>query len=345
MTLDDKDTVALTGKDLACRYGSTRVLDHVDIKLRRGSISVVLGPSGAGKSTLLRAIAGFEPLVSGSIEAGERLLSDASFTLPPERRQVGIVVQDIALFPHLTALQNIAFGLTGSGKAKIAQEKLRLVGLSDRAAAYPHELSGGEQQRVALARALAPDPAVLLLDEAFSSLDPQLRRSLRHETEAILRDSGAAILMVTHDPEEAMEMADELVVMTDGRVMQTGTPENVYWHPANHAAAKLLGEVNLFTGQCMGDGMHTPFGRIACPDDCDGKQVEALVRPETIELQTSNQGDAAKVTSSRCLGGQTRVEISSQDGSEAVALINGTETFPIGSSVQLVFDPQRIAFC
>ena len=182
----------LTVRGASVRFGAKEALSATDLDLRRGQITAILGPSGAGKSTLLRAIAGFQSLSDGTIALGGKTLTDGAWMMPAEQRGIGMVVQDLALFPHLTAWRNVAFGVRSKDRRAIAQDWLARIGLADRTDAFPHELSGGEQQRVALARALAPGPSVVLLDEAFSSLDPELRRLLRRETEALLRQSGAA---------------------------------------------------------------------------------------------------------------------------------------------------------
>lgn len=337
------DEAVLTGRELAVTYRDTPALGGVDIDLRRGRISAILGPSGAGKSTLLRAIAGFQPLAAGRITLEGRLLSDASHTVPPEQRRMGIVVQNLALFPHLTALQNITFGLRGAGSKGIGHTWLARIGLAQRGGAYPHELSGGEQQRVALARALAPEPAVILLDEAFSSLDPQLRRSLRAETQALLREANAAVLMVTHDPEEAMQMADELIVMAGGHIIQRGAPDALYWRPANIAVAQLLGEVNVFSGLCETGVMHTPFGPVRHAGMIAGHEAQAIVRPSAITLSPATENDAAEITSVEFMGAFARVLVTAPGGAVAIALADGRMPLSRGMRVSLNFDQDRIA--
>ena len=334
----------LTGRELAVRYGDAYALDGVDIALRRGRISAILGPSGAGKSTLLRAIAGFQPLASGRIEIDGRVLSDAARTVPPEQRRIGIVVQDLALFPHLTALKNVAFGLSGPDREEIALARLQQVGLADRANAYPHELSGGEQQRIALARALAPDPAVILLDEAFSSLDPQLRRALRRETVTLLRASQAAVLMVTHDPEEAMEIANELIVMGEGRVLQQGRPDELYWQPADLTVAQLLGEVNVLSGEVGEGALHTPFGPILHESLRAGAPVRAIIRPSAIALASSERQDGPKIAEIDFLGAATRVVVAAPCGTTVTVQTDGKIPLALGMRVELAFDADRVTF-
>lgn len=337
------DEPVLTGRDLTVNYGDTPALNGVDIDLKQGRISAIVGPSGAGKSTLLRAIAGFQPLAAGRIALAGQLLSDAAHTVPPEQRRMGIVVQHLALFPHLTALQNITFGLGGRARRDIGHTWLTRIGLADRGGAYPHELSGGEQQRVALARALAPEPAVILLDEAFSSLDPQLRRTLRAETQALLHEANAAVLMVTHDPEEAMQMADELIVMAGGHIIQRGAPGALYWQPVNMAVAQLLGEVNVFGGPCDTGAMQTPFGPVRHAAMVAGAQAQAIVRPAAIALSPATHEGAAQIASVEFMGAFARVLVTAPCGAVAIALTDGRVPLARGMRVALSFDESRIA--
>ncbi len=235
--------VSVTGISRA--YGRKLAVDRADLTLSRGHILGLLGASGSGKSTLLRAIAGLESIDGGTIAIDGEVVSTPSRTTPPEARRVGMVFQDFALFPHLSVAQNIGFGLKGlADRDAIVIALLDRVRLSGRGKAFPHTLSGGEQQRVALARALARDPAVILLDEPFSSLDGSLRAEVREDLMRALRDSGASAIVVTHDAEDAMIMADDLALMDAGRVIQTGTPQDCYEHPKSIRAARLLGPFN-----------------------------------------------------------------------------------------------------
>ena len=230
------------------RYGGRAVVEDVSLSLVPGEITALLGGSGAGKSTLLRLIAGLEPLDAGTIEAGEQVLSEPGRTVPPEKRGIGLIFQDFALFPHLTAARNIAFGLKGLAPDLIASRVdywMDLLGLRARANAYPHELSGGEQQRVAIARALAPNPTAILMDEPFSGLDPALSGSVRDAALAAIRAAGIPALMVTHDPVEALEHADRIAILKQGRLLQSGTPDEVYRRPASVSVARALGSLNL----------------------------------------------------------------------------------------------------
>jgi iron(III) transport system ATP-binding protein len=278
-------------------FGSTRAVDGVDLEIGEGELVAVLGPSGCGKSTLLRLIAGFERPDAGEIHAGGRLLAGAGTWMPPERRRVGMVFQDYALFPHLSVEANVGFGLVKlqrDERAAIVRRTLELVGLQHKATAYPHELSGGERQRVALARALAPEPEVVLLDEPFSSLDATLRAGLRREVELILREAGATALLVTHDQEEALSLADRLAVMRAGRIVQVGRPEDVYARPDERWTAQFVGEVNVLSGIARGSGVETEVGRFDLPAPAEG-EVHVAVRPEQLELRADHAANAEVV--------------------------------------------------
>jgi iron(III) transport system ATP-binding protein len=271
------------------------VLCGVDLAVARDEVVCLVGPSGCGKTTLLRIAAGVEPLQAGCVRIDERVVAGAEIDVPPERRGVGMVFQDYALFPHLNVLDNVAFGLIGFAPAACrarAMEALAQVGMADFAKRFPHNLSGGQQQRVGLARALAPRPHLLLLDEPFSGLDTQLRMQLRDETLHMLRDSGVATVMVTHDPAEAMYMADRIAVMKAGRIVQVGPPEDLYNRPADEFVASLFGHVNRFAGT-VGDGaVRTVFGPVAAPGIAAGTAVQVLIRPEALRLAPDDEGAA-----------------------------------------------------
>lgn len=239
-------------QNITKRIGDLAIVDDVSLSLEPGSITALLGASGAGKSTLLRIIAGLETLDSGAIKIGEKTLSSESIYVPAEKRRIGLIFQDFALFPHMSALKNIMFGLAHLSKDEaknVAIDWLSRVGLSERGDSFPNQLSGGEQQRIAIARALAPQPVALLLDEAFSGLDPSLRESVRRTAIDAIRDAGIPALLVTHDPAEAMQVADRIAVMRGGRILQTGFVDDIYRSPASLHVAKALGPINVFRGE------------------------------------------------------------------------------------------------
>ncbi|HYH57931.1 MAG TPA: ABC transporter ATP-binding protein [Thermoleophilaceae bacterium] len=278
-------------------FGLTHAVDGVTVTVHPGELFAVLGPSGCGKTTLLRLIAGFERPDAGGVTVGGRLVADERTWLPPERRRIGMVFQDYALFPHLTVERNVAFGCRHADRDG-PRRALELVGLQHKANSHPHELSGGERQRVALARALAPGPDVVLLDEPFSSLDATLRADLRKEVELILRDAGTSAILVTHDQEEALTLADRLALMRDGRLVQVGSPEEVYAQPAERWAAQFVGEVNVIPGVLRGDSVHTEIGSfdLVCPaSGAAHGSVHVAVRPEQLEFRSGREPNAEVV--------------------------------------------------
>lgn len=305
---------ALEAVEVSRRLGDTQALDGASIALKPGRITALLGPSGSGKSTLLRVLAGLEDVDAGHVLAPSGVMSAPGLCAPPERRRLGVVFQDYALFPHLSVAQNVAFGLDWLARperAARAQAFLDAVGLGARADAYPHELSGGEQQRIALARALAPSPDAVLMDEPFSNLDGELRRTTREHARTLLTRAHAAALVVTHDVEEAMSLADELALMRDGRVIQTGRPADVYLNPVSAAAARLTGDVNAYDGLVKEGGLATPFGVVAANGAREGAAARALVRPEGVVL--FDHGDLV-VLSARPAGAHVVIEAAPEIG-------------------------------
>ncbi|MDW8212211.1 MAG: ABC transporter ATP-binding protein, partial [Roseiflexaceae bacterium] len=264
----------------------TPAVDQVSLQAPRGALIALLGPSGCGKTTTLRLIAGLETPDTGEIFlAGERVAGGGAW-VPPERRRVGMVFQDYALFPHLTVRENVAFGLNGRSlreRAARVDELLTLTGLADLADRYPHQLSGGQQQRVALARALAPDPQVILLDEPFSNLDAVLRKATREEVRRILRQSGATAVFVTHDQEEAFSIADLVAVMRNGAIEQIGAPHEIYLRPATRTVATFVGEANFVPAHASGRCAECVLGKVLLATPRNGP-VEVMVRPEALDL-------------------------------------------------------------
>ncbi|MBL6814468.1 MAG: ABC transporter ATP-binding protein [Pseudomonadales bacterium] len=247
-------------------FGHLRVLDDISLSLEDGEILCVLGPSGSGKSTLLRIIAGLEPMQSGDIALDNAPMASSAHCPPPEQRPIGLVFQDHALFPHLTVAQNVAFGLgrlTATQRGEIVEQLLDRVGLTALAQRYPHTLSGGQQQRIALVRALAPKPRVMLLDEPFASVDTPLRRQLRQDARQELKQAGTTTIMVTHDPEEAMAMADRILVLVEGEAVQLDTPEALWQQPAHRFVAETIAGLQTLRGTVAGDHIVTVFGKLA----------------------------------------------------------------------------------
>lgn len=299
--------VILTG--VTKLYDSARALDAVSLTAPEGKVLALLGPSGSGKSTILRLVAGLENVDGGEIWIGDELVSSVTRTLAPEQRRVGMVFQDYSLFPHLNAGANVAFGLDKLPRGERDERALHWldrVGLKHRAGAYPHELSGGEQQRVALARALAPKPRAVLLDEPFSGLDPVQRAELRDATLATLAEAHTTTLFVTHDAEDALQVADRLAIMKSGRLLQEAAPREAYDNPASIDAAAALGPINVFSGRAENGAVATPFGAIAAPSLASGTEARAAVRAEALHLVP---GQHARVLNVRPHGARDLVRI------------------------------------
>lgn len=344
--------LALDGVSLS--LSGTRVLEDVSFSVRAGEVVCLLGPSGCGKSTTLRAISGLLRPDTGTVRIdGTAVASDDAF-IQPEGRGVGLVFQDHALFPHLTVLQNVTFGLrTGTKKEReeIARHFLRLVGMERYADQAPTRLSGGEQQRVALARALAPRPAIMLLDEPFSSLDGRLRETVRDEMMGILQEFDTATVIVTHDPEEAMRLGDRVVLMRDGRVAQFDTPSRIYNRPVDLHTARFFSCVNCFHGTVRNGCVETSVGLMSCqaPDFVDGTAVVVGFRPHGLRVARPGTAQNAngKVLQARYLGDQTLVEMALEarddegDTRKICVRMQGLKDYGPGDAVQLIGDPDE----
>ena len=285
-TAEEPAPLALRTLSLVKRFGDVVAVDDVSLELRSGEFLGVLGPSGCGKTTLLRLVAGFERPDVGGIEIDGRVVAGPRRHVPPEGRRIGMVFQESALFPHLDVGGNIGFGLPRRGRETRVAELVALVGLAGLQQRMPHELSGGQQQRVALARALAPDPALILFDEPFSSLDATLRAQLRGEVRDILRTAGATTLFVTHDQSEALEISDRVAVMRAGRIEQISTPDELYLRPVNRFVAGFVGEANLLPGEVRHGEVQTLVGRFRAGGAAlaDGARAEVLLRPEQLHM-------------------------------------------------------------
>ncbi|WP_323847180.1 ABC transporter ATP-binding protein [Microbulbifer magnicolonia] len=334
--------------DLECRYGDKVILESVSFQLREGEIACLLGPSGCGKTTLLHAIAGFQPPSRGDIALGGDTISTPAAITPPERRQIGVIFQDYALFPHLSLRQNIAFGLKslpGAERESRVRELLQLVHLEQQAHQYPHQLSGGQQQRVALARALAPRPRLLLMDEPFSNLDTELRRSLAAEVRHILREEGTAAIIVTHDRGEAFVAGDELGVLSGGRLQQWDTPENIYRKPANAAVARIVGDGNLLPGKLLEpDLIETEMGRLQLSKavDARGDTLQIFVRSEDLVPGAHPDAVLAQVVERNFLGSSVLYKFRLPAGRLIVATLGAEFQFAPGSEVPLRMESPMI---
>ena len=325
-------------QSLTRSFGGRSVVADVSLAVAAGQVMCLLGPSGCGKSTTLRMIAGGDLPDAGRIMIDGRAVFGPGVNLPPEARGVGLMFQDFALFPHLTVAGNVAFGLHGDRAAKAARvgELLDKVNLSGFGAKHPHELSGGEQQRVALARALAPRPRVMLMDEPFSGLDNRLRDGIRDATLAVLKEEGAAVLLVTHEPDEAMRMADEIALMRAGKIVQRGAPYNIYNAPQDREAAAFFSDINVIRGTSRGALTETPFGAFLTPGQGDGDAVDIVIRPQHLKIDfdragrgpnpTPMDGTPARgvVQRARYLGRESLVEFKMDfDGSTLTASVPG----------------------
>ncbi|MBC8158939.1 MAG: ABC transporter ATP-binding protein [Alphaproteobacteria bacterium] len=297
-------------EDIVHTFDGHEILRGVSLEARRGELTCLLGPSGCGKTTLLRLAAGIEALQRGRVIINGDVVADAEDGLdrPPEQRSTGLMFQDYALFPHLTIGENIRFGLNGSAPDRLewVARAMERTGMSRFVDAYPHTLSGGQQQRAALLRALAPAPRLLLLDEPFSNLDVSRRNQVRDTTLGLLKESGAATLMVTHDPEEAMFVSDRILVMEGGRIVQASTPADTYFHPANAFVAALFGPVNRLPGIVRNKKVETSLGTFDGFGLADGTSAQVLVRLEDMRMVEEDAGQAAatrvQVLSARLLG-------------------------------------------
>lgn len=336
LTERSRRAVALECLGLSKDYGQVSAVHDLDITVLRGQVLALLGPSGCGKTTALRLISGFDVPKLGTITIGRQVVFGPGRFVPPEKRRVGMVFQEGALFPHLTVAQNIAYGIpSGDGRSQRIQEVLRLVGLDGMGQRMPYELSGGQQQRVALARALAPSPEVLLLDEPFSNLDPGLREQVRGDVLKILRDGNVTAVFVTHDQEEAMYVGDIIAVMNQGRVEQVGTPEVIFHSPASRFVAQFIGMVDFIPASQHAGRLTTEVGSVDWDDPipADG-ELEVMVRPDCLECRPSAQGQGI-ILDREFRGAFYLYRVGLPSGHTIRCLLSHTEEFSQGTKVDV----------
>jgi iron(III) transport system ATP-binding protein len=326
-------------RHVSCSYEAGRpAVQEISFAAREGEILCLLGPSGCGKTTILRAIAGFEPVRSGQLFLSGQLVSSLDVMIPTENRRVGMVFQEYALFPHLRVQDNIAFGLRHldrSERATRVQEMLRLTGLEVFERRYPHELSGGQQQRVALARALVQNPVVLLLDEPFSNLDPDMAGRMRQELHDLLRRTKTTTVLVTHDHDEAFAMADRIAVLNQGRLEQFDTPEMMYHMPATPFVADFVGQADFIPGTISQGMVHTELGEFPDTIECtDGTAVVVMIRPDDIHL-VPTEGARARVLSRQFRGSENLYAVSLPSGQIVHSSQGSTSVYQVGTMVEL----------
>ena len=337
-TGSESATCAIACTDVRKRFGDAVAVDGLGLNLRRGEILALLGPSGCGKTTMLRLIAGFERADAGRIAVSGQAVVDAAAGLhaAPEARRIGMVFQDYALFPHLDVAANVGYALGRRPDPARVAEVLELVGLQGFAHRMPGELSGGQQQRVALARALAPAPAVVLLDEPFSGLDAALRTEVRGEVRRLLKRAGVSALLVTHDQDEALSVADRVAVMRDGRIEQIGTPEAVYLAPASRWVGAFLGEIDVLEGEVRDGAVATVLGSV--PAGAQQGAVDVLIRPESVAVTRDGSGARATVTQREYFGHDQLLELTMEDGTVLRSRRLGQPAFMTGDMVAARLD-------
>lgn len=342
MTEDPPSPPSLRIAGVTKAFGDTVAVDGLDLTIGDEIIALV-GPSGCGKSTLLRVIAGLLPADDGTIAIGDRVVDDGRRRVDPERRNIGLVFQDYALFPHLTIAKNVEFGLTGPRRdhAAVRDRWLEMVGLLGYADRYPHELSGGERQRVALARALAPEPRVLLLDEPFANLDPNLRTQIRSEVVQLLVETGTPAVFVTHDQTEAMALGHRIAVMRDGSIAQLGDPREVFTRPTNRFVASFMGDVTFLPIRRGSTGPITELGPLDPSVTVEGLDgLVAAVRPDDVDLVLDDHGRSEVIGAEyRGLSWCYRVRMPS--GIELLSLQTRHRVLELGTTVDVVMAPGR----
>lgn len=330
------DAFALECRGLSKKFGDTQALVDFTLSVPQGRIVALLGPSGCGKTTALRLIAGFDTAEAGSLVIAGQTVQHGNHSVPPEKRKVGMVFQEGALFPHLTVEQNIAYGLPrGNGRKERVSQVLDLVGLRDFGHRMPHQLSGGQQQRVALARALAPQPELLLLDEPFSNLDPSLREQVRRDVVEILRASNVTAIFVTHDQDEALFIGDTVAVMHNGRIEQADSPEVIFHEPATRFVAEFIGTVDFLPAWQDQDRLMTEVGAATWDaSQGDGVEVEVMMRPDCLNFHPSDDGQGV-ITAREFRGAFYMYRVSLPSGNAVRCLLPHTCEYPLGSKVNV----------
>ncbi|WP_247731356.1 ABC transporter ATP-binding protein [Halovivax limisalsi] len=339
----DESDVALELDDVAASYGAERVIERCSLQVYDGEILTLLGPSGCGKTTTLRLIAGLETPDAGRVRLYDETVAGDEAFVAPEDRNVGVVFQEFALFPHLTVRENVAFGIDDwdrDARESRVDELLDLVGLPEQAGAYPDELSGGQQQRVALARSLAPEPAILLLDEPFSNLDVDLRVEMREEVRRIIKSAGVTAVSVTHDQEEALSISDRVAVMADGTLEQVGVPEQVFQHPKSRFVAGFLGHASFLSGTVQGDHVETALGPVrrdavsGLVETYDRTEIDLLVRPDDVTAYPASEVETdGEVVYRRYLGPTILYRVALDDGETVECMHNHSDRIELGERV------------
>ena len=338
-------------KNLHHSYGEIEALNNLSFSIKNSSIVSVLGPSGCGKTTLIRVIAGLESVQKGEIFIEDTIVANNQLNTPPEKRPISYVFQDFALFPHMTVLENISFA-AGSRKNKkqLIDQVIQLAKVDNFLQKYPHSLSGGEQQRVALARSIAVQPKLLLLDEPFSDLDINLKREIIDDTLHLINSLESSALVVTHNAEEAMFLSDMIIVMDQGKIVQVGTPHQIYFHPVNQYVASLFGETNIFETTVQNNQCNTPLGSIEVNNLKDNQIVNVVIRPEAIKLSQEKSPllnpNTGVVVDSKFLGNSAIIHMTVNDQFNQKHHIHskvlGNFLPPAASSVSITLDKSHI---
>ena len=323
-----------------------KIVSDISLSLFPGEVLCLLGNSGCGKTSLLRLISGLEKEDSGEIFINEEIISSKKFSALPENRPVSMIFQDYALFPHMTVYQNIAYGVSAlqkeQKKSKI-DKIIRDLDIQDHLKKYPHELSGGEQQRVALARAIAPEPLILLMDEPFSGLDRSLREYIREETISLLRNSQAAIILVTHDPEEAMLVGDRIALMRNGKINQIGTNDEMIFQPINDYTVSTFSNVNTYQSVIKNKKVETPFGFFEIPDNISGNQAKILIRDQAFQIVNPTENNSYKVNQIDYTGENSRIELRATNSDTQVKItVPGKTSIKLDDKIGLSVDERYV---